>query len=104
VELASLPMIGLYLTFVLFDVPSSRNLAHVIWVHTPTERPNDNDPDAKLRATIEKKTMVNLVRSSASCFDCVYADLGRSPNTGPGVFCGSQGKVRQRVYCIHFEK
>ncbi|QRV90978.1 bestrophin protein [Ceratobasidium sp. AG-Ba] len=45
---------------------SSRNLANLIWIHVPTDRSgkNPNLPsDHKLRAIIEKKSMINLIQA-----------------------------------------
>ncbi|KAF8605390.1 UPF0187-domain-containing protein [Ceratobasidium sp. AG-I] len=60
---------------------SSRNLASIVWVHVPTDRPSkpgdgpskpgdgpsnpsDGPPkDAKLKAMIEKKSMINLIQA-----------------------------------------
>ncbi|KAF8308192.1 UPF0187-domain-containing protein [Clavulina sp. PMI_390] len=42
---------------------ASRNLANIIWIQVPTDRKNAEGKDAHLRATIEKKTMVNLVQA-----------------------------------------
>lgn len=53
---------------------ASRNLAILIWVHVPTDRPMKvgetatYDPTRrKLEAIIEKKSMINLVRARTSC-------------------------------------
>ncbi|KAG9128323.1 hypothetical protein FRC07_000831 [Ceratobasidium sp. 392] len=44
---------------------SSRNLANLIWIHVPTERksPTPLPKDAKLKAIIEKKSMINLIQA-----------------------------------------
>ncbi|QRW02772.1 bestrophin protein [Ceratobasidium sp. AG-Ba] len=46
---------------------SSRNLANIIWIHVPTDRSakakSPLPKDAKLRAIIEKKSMINVVQA-----------------------------------------
>ncbi|KAG9028852.1 hypothetical protein FRB95_006014 [Tulasnella sp. JGI-2019a] len=48
---------------------ASRNLAMIIWVHVPLDRktsegrPESNRPDGRIRAIIERKTMLNLVQA-----------------------------------------
>lgn len=46
---------------------SSRNLANIIWIHVPTDRSakatTPLPKDAKLRAILEKKSMINLVQA-----------------------------------------
>ncbi|KAL5528341.1 hypothetical protein ACEPAF_7477 [Sanghuangporus sanghuang] len=51
---------------------SSRNLAHLIWIHVPIDRPGKNEEEitdkesaekVRLKAVIEKKSMINLVEA-----------------------------------------
>ncbi|TFK66120.1 UPF0187-domain-containing protein [Pluteus cervinus] len=53
---------------------ASRNLAQMIWIHIPTERPNGPSP---LECAIEKKTMVNLVQAfSVACKHFLRGESG----------------------------
>ncbi|CAE6408609.1 unnamed protein product [Rhizoctonia solani] len=60
---------------------ASRNLATLIWIHVPNDRPvKDNEPlpkDARLKAIIEKRSMINLVQAfSASVKHYLRGETG----------------------------
>ncbi|KAF8649505.1 hypothetical protein AX16_005757 [Volvariella volvacea WC 439] len=57
---------------------SSRNLAQMIWIHVPTERPSkDGAGQTALQSIIEKKTMVNLVQAfSVACKHYIRGEAG----------------------------